>query len=415
VNDSPPKEADYDERLASRLQDLLKLGPRHSRILIAEALGAYPTDVLASLRSLQRIGKAKEVAPDIWSSIDAQIPDVGFPQALDEFTACGEELDFPEPHPLDFDWRFSKRALEEIEKRLDPSTSKTIAVLGAPTVFKYLRNRGRPAFLFDRNAQIIAHLKREGYNEVTQCDLFRFSLNDQFDCVVADPPWYLDHYQAFIEAARRMLMPDGKLLISVLPPLTRPSAESDRSAIVGFAQERGFDLFCVDRAVLGYLSPPFEVASLKSDGIVMPVWRSGDLYTFVLARREQLDREVKSPDEEQGWQTFTIGRTVVKVKSDDIPSEMQFDFDNVSEMNDFRLRSVSRRSPSRAAINLWTSRNLALNLTRPDIACAVLQLLARGYSDGDAVTKLRETNQLSLSEFNKLRDLLALLIIESKT
>jgi len=415
VNDSPPKETEYDERLADRLQELLKVGPRHSRVLIAEALGAYPTDVLNSLHTLQRAGKAKEVAGDIWSSVDALIPDVGVRQALNESTACGEELDFPEPHPLDFDWRFSKRALEGIEKRLDPSTSKTIAVLGAPTVFKYLRDRGKSAFLFDRNAQIIAYLKHQGYNEVTHCDLFHFSPTGRFDCVIADPPWYLDHYQAFIEAARRMLMPDGKLLISVLPPLTRPSAESDRSVILGFAQERGFDLLCAEPGLLGYLSPPFEVASLKSEGIVMPVWRSGDLYTFVLARREQSDHEVKSPGDEEGWHTFTIGRTVVKVKSNDIPSEKSFDFNNVSEMNDFRLRSVSRRSPARATINLWTSRNLALNLSRPDIACAVLRLLAQGYSDEDAATKLREAEQLSLSEFNKLRDLLALLIIESKT
>jgi hypothetical protein len=413
VNDRPQPEPAYDARLASHLLKLLEAGPRDLRFLIEEAQGAYPTDVVASLRELRRTGRARELAKAFWSSSESLAQTNGQQMVADE-TLHEEESEFPEPHPLDFDWRFTRRTLERLESRMGACKAKTIAVLGAPTLFKYLSEQGKAVHLFDRSEQIISYLKRAGYNEVTQCDLFRYSAHNRFDFVIADPPWYLDHYRAFIEVARRMLFAGGNLFLSVLPPLTRPSAEDDRSAIVSFASQRGFDLIGTEPGLLGYLSPPFEQEALKTEGLNVPAWRFGDLYTLVLSERKVPKYEPDCTEEEQFWRTFPVGPTVVKVKWDGTHLSETFAFKNVSEMNDIRLRSVSRRSPVRSRINLWTSRNIALHVSRPDLTCAALQLLVEGHHSEDVAKILKEVEHMSPAEFDQLRDLLAILVKESR-
>jgi len=413
VNDRPQTEPGYDARLGLHLLKLLKDGPRDLRFLVGQALGAYPTDVLCNLQELQRAGKAKEIDKGVWTSV-APAAQGDHTQLATSELLHEEDSDFPEPHPLDFDWRFGGRALEHLENRIESSLAKSIAVLGAPTLFKYLREHHKAAHLFDRNEQIISFLRQAGYNEVTQCDLFRYSGHTHFDCVIADPPWYLDHYRAFIEAARRMLVPGRNLLLSVLPPLTRPSAENDRLAIVDFASERGFDLLRTEPGLLAYLSPPFELEALKSDGLNVSAWRSGDLYTFALSNREVSKYKPEHTDQEQLWRTFTVGRTVVKVKWDGTHLTGNFDFSNVSEMHDIRLRSVSRRSPVRSSINLWTSRNIALHVSRPDLTCAALQLLVEGHHSADVANALKGVEQLSSIEVDRLLHLLAILVKESR-
>jgi hypothetical protein len=413
VNDRPQTEPGYDARVALHLLKLLKDGPRDIRFLVGHALGAYPTDVLTNLQELQRTGKTKELDTGVWASVSPAAQDNHTQLATSELLH-EEDSEFPEPHPLDFDWRFDRRALESLDNKVELSSAKSIAVLGAPTLFKYLREHHRPAHLFDRNEQSISFLRKLGYVELTHCDLFRYSGHTPFDCVIADPPWYLDHYRAFIEAARRMLAPGRKLLLSVLPPLTRPSAEDDRSAIVDFASDRGFDLIATEPSLLGYLSPPFELEALKSDGLNVSAWRSGDLYTFGLSSRGVPRYKPEHAEQEHLWETFTIGRTVIKVKWDGAHLAGKFDFNNVSEMHDIRLRSVSRRSPVRSKINLWTSRNIALHVSRPDLTCAALQLLSEGHNSTDVARSLKEVEKLNPIEMDSLLHLLGILTEESK-
>jgi hypothetical protein len=153
---------------------------------------------------------------------------------------------------------------------------------------------------------------------------------------------------------------------------------------------------------------------LKSEGVTLRAWRFGDLYTFVLSERDAPKYKAEYTEQEQLWRTFTVGPTVVKVKWDGTHFRDAFGFDNVSEMNDIRLHSVSRRSPLRSKINLWTSRNIALHVSRPDLACAALQLSVEGHNNEDVARILKEVEHMSPAEFDRLRDLLAILIRESR-
>ncbi len=105
---------------------------------------------------------------------------------------------------------------------------------------------------------------------------------------------------------------------------------------------------------------------------------------------------------------------MVKVKWDGAHLAGRFEFNNVSKMRDIRLRSVSRRSPVRSRINLWTSRNIALHVSRPDLTCAALQLLTEGHDSSDVARSLKEVESLSPIEIDRLLHLLRILIEESK-
>jgi hypothetical protein len=412
VTEHPPIDLAYETQLETQLLKILKAGPKRLQGLVAGSEGAYPTDVLAVLRRLEGNGNIRETEQNVWvrSGSEAESPES---QRESGASPCVGDTQFPEPHPLDFDWRFAGCTLDFLDRRIEELTPASVAVLGAPTLFKRLVDRGRQAHLFDRNAQIVQFLERTGYHNVTQCDLFRYSPEARFECVVADPPWYLDHYRAFLGTAHDLLVSNGKLLLSVLPRLTRPSAEADRLEIMAFASQWGFDLVSAEPASLHYLSPPFETEALKTEGLNLATWRLGDLYTFVRSPREVVASKPEYSEDQQLWHTFNVGPTVVKVKWDGSHSQGSFDFKKVPGAGGTRLRSVSRRSSLRSGINLWTSRNIALHVSRPDLVCEALQLLVEDHNSGDVTTALMNAERLGSSEVERLNDLLAILINEA--
>jgi hypothetical protein len=413
VTEHPPIDLAYEAQLEARLQELLKNGPRSLQILVAGSEGAYPTDVLAALRRLQKTGSIKETQNREWLSIDTRGQPIELRADL-ETPPRSNEPEFPEPHPLDFDWRFDARTLESLDRILEELNSTSIAILGAPTLFKYLVDRGKHAHLFDRNTQIVQFLKRSGYQAVSQCDLSCYSPELQFECVVADPPWYLDYYQAFLVTSHKFLVAEGKLLLSILPRLTRPSAVADREQITTLASRHGFDLIRTEPGLLHYLSPPFEAEALKMEGLDLPIWRSGDLCMYVRTARDVVASQDFQTGDNRAWRTFNVGPMIVKVKWDGTHETEKFSFQKVAGASSMRLRSVSRRSPLRSGINLWTSRNLALNVTRPDLACQSLQLLLEGHRCQEVVKALVTAGELSKTEADHLNELLTILINDAK-
>lgn len=74
-----------------------------------------------------------------------------------------------------------------------------------------------------------------------------------------------------------------------------------------------------------------------------------------------------------------------------------------------RFRSVSRRSPARSTINLWTSRNIALGLSKPIVLDEALQRIGNRESLRDALATITYEYQLNELETAKLYQLLELL------
>ena len=378
--------------------------------------GAYPTEVRSALESLQVLGKAKAAPNGIWMLAHSDAELAPRNQQINSAPSSVPDLFFPEPHALDFDWRFTSETLEFLRRYISGFKVRSVAVLGAPTLFKYLADTGTNAHLFDNNTQVVKRLQQAGYCNVTECDLLRhLPARENFDCAVADPPWYLEHYSAFIEAGRRILASRGKLLVSMLPRLTRPSATADRAQVLTFAFQRGFELVSVDASSLHYASPSFEVAALQSEGIHLTDWRSADLYTFSLTARPVPDLEVSPREGTDLWETFQVGRTVIKIKLESGGSDHSFEFKEVPGVANMRLKSVSRRSPARPHINLWTSRNLVAHVTRSELVCDALGLLQGGMEVCEAVAALSADGRLGAGEKKLLENLLTLLLNESRT
>jgi hypothetical protein len=406
----------YRAEITARLIAILSEAPAGLPELVVKSEGAYPTEVRSELESLQVIGKAKVAPNGIWMLVPSDGELASRSQPINSTPRRVPDSFFPEPHALDFDWRFTSDTLEFLGRYISDFRVRSVAVLGAPTLFKYLSDRGTNARLFDNNTQVVKRLQQAGYCNVTECDLLHYiPKGEKSDCAVVDPPWYLEHYSAFIEAGRRLLARRGKLLVSMLPRLTRPSATADRAQVLTFAFERGFELLSVDASPLHYASPSFEVAALQSEGIHLTDWRSADLYTFGLTARPVRDLEVPPREGTDLWETFQVGRTVIKIKLEGGGSDHNFEFKEVPGVANMRLKSVSRRSPARPHINLWTSRNLVAHVTGSELLRDALRLLQRGMEACEAVAALSADGRLRASEKKPLEKLLTLLLNESRS
>jgi len=411
--DHPILEEGYKAELTVRIGRELLKGPCDFACLVRGAEGAYPSDVLAVLRQLETAGEACVTSAGDWkrcgllNAASQRTPEEAEPEGTAR--TC-----LPEPHPLDFDWRFSESTLAALQRRMDVSQDEAVAILGAPTLYKHLVDSGVDAWLFDKNAQIIEHLRDAGYTSVTQGDLFEFTAAPRrFHCVVADPPWYIEHYRAFLEAGHSMLLPDGRILMSVLPRLTRPSASSDRFHVLEIAARFGFDLIEVSPGALHYESPPFEVEALRAEGLALGAWRNGDLFTFAMCSRPPQIEEPRTKPVAERWDSIPFGQTTVKIKVEHSSSREPFDYKAASSTGSLRLRSVSRRSPVRSRINFWTSRNVALTITKPQMVAELLRKVAGGGVASEAVAVIAYEYQLSDKEIDRLRQLIELLDSEA--
>jgi hypothetical protein len=283
-------------------------------------------------------------------------------------------------------------------------------------LYKYLVDSGVNAWLFDKNSDIIRRLREKGYESVTECDLFSFKADtSRFDWAVADPPWYIEHYHAFLKAGHSILLPGGKMLMSVLPRLTRPSAAKDRFEVVERAARLGFDLVEIGAGALHYESPRFEIEALLAEDLTVGEWRTGDLFAFVArsrkSQKEALRTKVTDPEK---WESIPFGETTIKIKVEQSDSRDPFDFRAASFTGSVRFQSVSRRSPARTRINFWTSRNVALTITKPAMVAEFLRKIVDGESIREALVATAYEYQLSDDELDRLQRLMELLSPEAK-
>ena len=225
----------------------------------------------------------------------------------------------------------------------------------------------------------------------------------------ADPPWYIEHYYAFLKASSKLLAKEGKLLLSVLPRLTRPSAPRDRLNIIEQAAKYGFDLIEVRPAALHYASPPFEIEALRAEDLALDDWRAGDIFCFTLRCHPLQGPDPHKPTDEDNWRVFQLGATIVKIKDEQRLKSQAFDYRPVSPTGSVRLRSVSRRSPVRSKINLWTSRNIALAVSKPIALSEALEKLRDGHPLNRTLASTACEYQLNNDEVNKLQEVLELL------
>ena len=420
-------EKEYDCLLQSHLLSVVQTYPLSFYDLVPEAEGAYPTDVLKVLRDL--IGKGliieregrftarlAERLPPIQTSF-SPLPTTWSPENKKVANRPEKpEYIFAEPHPADYDWRFTPVSARRLREFISKShvREERIALLGTPTLYLYLARKGTTVSLFDRSHSLLEDIRQAGYAQnLIEHDLSNPVLvkHATFDLVLADPPWYPDFYRSFICRACELLQQEGLLLLSVLPWLTRPAAIEDRADILSFANEMGFDLLQAIPGFLAYETPTFERAALKKHGLECGDWRKGDLFVFRFVGKPMI-YTVQLTDDTQ-WDEFRFGPLKVKLRRKKEKAGGCFSFRAVGHSGPV-LDTVSRRSPLRPTIDFWTSRNVAYNIVGIDILRDALRRLENEQGPESIAQQLGSERGLSSEDMRNLTKFLTEVMTESE-
>jgi hypothetical protein len=368
--------------------------------IVENAGGAFPVDVRDALLRLvhrgcvRRRGRIYRLAAKFRFTFSG--PPVGsdfYPPVHLPFRALHSRAirsSLPAPHPADYDWRFTPRALSNLVHLFLHVRNRScrVALLGAPSLFLELLRGKSQAVLFDRNPIVISYLRRAGFTgKAIQQDMFAALPRrvGTFGAVLADPPWYLDFYKAFILRASELLRTDGIFLLSMLPWLTRPNATDDRTEILRFANEAGFHLFGVLPNFLEYETPHFEEVVLQHHGIRCDNWRKADLFIWVKIRRASPSAFRIAKSEHDEWQDFVLDGKIIKLRIRKQSPATTFSYKPVANDSPV-LRTVSRRWPHRASIDVWTSDNEAYTVRGLEALRVVLRTLRSGKSARQAIS-----------------------------
>jgi len=301
----------------------------------------------------------------------------------------------PVPHPLDFDWRFSGEAVDQIcgEAALLSRHRGHVGVVGAPTVALELARSGghERIVVFDINPGVVAALRRLGdaVLAVRSDVLTDKPPRARLDVVVTDPPWYFDELCSSLRFCRATCRSGGFVLASIPPLGTRPGIAEERARLLEFSGRIGLELVGIDPARLTYRSPPFEQNALRRAGLTgTPVdWRRGDLATFV--RRVSLNPhqpKFGTPTRAgAGWSEVAFSAMRVRVRPKRAGGFTDPRLMSIVEGDVFP--TVSRRDPRRELAGVWTSGNRVYGCTGSDILLAVAEGLSSGVAPRSRVER----------------------------
>jgi hypothetical protein len=304
------------------------------------------------------------------------------------------QISLPESHPLDYDWRFANttsRFLTELAITENFLNNGSVLLLGAPSVFAEIIqfNPTPQTTLIDKSREFINYLKQiELPESVTAVDHdllcgILWESERKANIVICDPPWYVEHYIAFLAQAAYSACIGAAIVVPLLPINTRPNAVEDRSEILSKAHDLGLVIQSIENARVEYKTPEFELVSLSSTGIGTCVnWRRGDLAIFRKVKNlssEAILRIASSAytadSEDAEWLEILLGKYKIKLRGpvDDYltPPEL------VSIERDDILPTVSRRYKGREAVDMWLWDNRVFGVKGKASFWAALHILDR--------------------------------------
>lgn len=392
----------YEERLKERVQQVIGMTSDGLDFceLVARCEGAFPIEVLSTLKELERSGLLRS------ENIQRLQPRLASPVV----DPCSQQETLPEPHPADFDWRFSPSTRADLISLVGAQTSRNgrVLLLCAPTLLLPLQSAAVKPTLIDHNEKTIQALKKSASADAIVADIFESELplpEHSFEVCVIDPPWYPEHYRSCLVHAIRALQMHGTAFMSLLPPLTRPTAIADRRSIMQEAISLGFDLITTNAGRLRYEVPLFERAALRAHSIDCDAWRRGDLVVFRKVMESTVARTSEKPAER--WLTFLVGSIQVKLRQRETKLS-GFSAEPIGHPKP--LDTVSRRFPRRNEIDAWNSRNIAYAVSNIEPLRKALVSLERGAILDKAVAVVAREENLQDNETQRLRDVLLSLI-----
>jgi hypothetical protein len=361
-------QVDYDAWLAQTAAAAVADGATTLRAVVERCAGADPLTVRTALGPLLRLGAS-------FDTLDAPRSDDG---------AVEERL--PPPHPLDFEWRFSRRGAEVLLNVIDKLNATDVTFMGATTVAIAAGRqpwKGRLVAIDQSRALIDSVRQLSLPIELVLADVCRSESNGVLvDAVVIDPPWYFEQTLAFFVAAAHMCRIGGHV-IAVLPGAgTRPGVTREKARLFEWCEANGLELVRSEPQSVPYETPLFEINALRAAGIAgdLRSWRRGDLW--ILRRLGPLVAAHNPASYVQdNWEECMLGQMRVRFR---VPGNRSGDTRLQTLVEGDILPSVSRRDARRENVQVWTRGNRVFRCDDPDTLLAATRARVHGANEIEA-------------------------------
>lgn len=268
----------------------------------------------------------------------------------------------PNPHPLDYDWRYDKKTCDRLARLL--ANRPPILCIGTPSVARRLQEEGCDVTLVDRQPL-------QGVGKHVVCDIGDFRPAKSYECALVDPPWYTAHVLTWSAAAARAVGLGKSVFLSLWPSETRPGAREEADAVL----EQIAAWADIERMVmpLSYEAPAFEtIASRQGGGPLSHSPLHGELVRLDV--RITPPARINQESEREQWSRFVLDdyQLALRMTADEggvaiAPAEGAINW---------RWPFVSARAPGRDRIDLWSSSGEVAIVTGPKAVASILHQLA---------------------------------------
>lgn len=251
-------------------------------------------------------------------------------------------MDRPDPHPLDYDWRFTNETADYIASLCK---GEPVLAIGVPTVALKLEDKNRNVTLVDWHP--IQLSKQHLHIDVNTSP----PLESNFQNVVMDPPWYLDVYYRWLSWAANSAGKGAVILLSIWPDSTRPNAKKEKKEL--FAWIKNWADISVDESCLSYQTPIFEKNTTIK--VLDKKTRLGDL---VIIKISSIPKLLCLNSTGDIWHRYIFNNYQIAVRENkSISKNGYFSIKKIENANEWLWPYVSKRALGREQIGLWSSDN----------------------------------------------------------
>lgn len=291
----------------------------------------------------------------------------------------------PEPHILDYDWRYTPETVM-ILSELMPRSESVLAV-GTPSLARHLQSIGHDVLLVDRQP-LHAVRKHKRMEPNSSPPTFEKS-----SIAIIDPPWYLTDAKVWIAWTAHAIEPQSQMLVSLWPEITRPAAATEFKELKSWVSQ--WAEFEVLDIVPRYSTPLFEAEALKAGGSPS-LGLSPHYGRLVSVRPRVLPDLIGQSEPRSTWIRFVVNdyQLAICLQENEALSEP---VGRHPLAKDWVWPHVSKRARDRDLINLWSSRNEVALLRDPK---RVVETLRRAFKASDS-----ETFEDQLGPYTQLKHL----------
>lgn len=378
MSDAPASQAVYEEWLLERVVSSVRNGARTLYEIVAGAGGADPAAVHIALSRAIECGRLEESFLAL-AGIDSEHREDSVIEPL-----------LPPPHPLDFEWRFSRLGAEYLLAKIAKQGVGDLCLIASTTVALLAGSFGWKGRLtaIDVNRPVLesASLLRPQIKAVC-LDITRDTLPEiQASSVIVDPPWYPEYIPGFLWASAKLCATGGQVLLSVPGEGTRPAIAADRAEVFNLAALYGLEVVAVEQQSIAYETPLFERNAMRAAGVMPSVqfWRRGDL--VILRRTAMLGGNRPNPPlGTEAWAEVSDDGVRIRFRSTVRRNRCCPQLRSIVPGD--VLPTISRRDPRRTKVEVWTSGNRVYSCESPDILRVITVALVHGFPVADAVER----------------------------